>query len=63
MTSTVARRPDGRLETWVCSRCGWTYNPSEGDPYTDLPPGIPFEHLPDDWVCPNCGADRDYFFL
>lgn len=53
---------DGRLAMWVCSRCGWTYDPAVGDPYRPIPPGIAFEDLPADWQCPNCGADRDYFF-
>ncbi len=56
------RDPDGRLAQWVCARCGWTYDPADGDPYRPIPPGLAFEDLPDDWHCPNCGADRDYFF-
>ncbi|MCR6629612.1 MAG: rubredoxin [Magnetospirillum sp.] len=50
------------MALWVCSRCGWTYDPATGDPLTPIPPGIAFEDLPEDWHCPNCGADRDYFF-
>lgn len=61
-SSTIARRPDGVLELWVCSRCGYTYQPAEGEPATDTPPGVPFEDLTSDWCCPNCGADKDYFF-
>lgn len=57
-----ARDPDGRLALWVCTRCGWTYDPATGEPFCPVPPGIPFEDLPDDWRCPNCGADKDYFF-
>ncbi|HHF09327.1 MAG TPA: rubredoxin, partial [Candidatus Atribacteria bacterium] len=24
-------------------------------------PGTPFSELPEDWVCPVCGADKDQF--
>jgi len=44
---------------WVCSVCG--YDPESGDPEHGIPPGTPFEKLPDDWVCPVCGADKSMF--
>jgi rubredoxin len=62
-SSTIARRPDGSLEIWACSRCGYVYKPAEGEASTDTPPGVAFEHLPDDWCCPDCGSDKDYFFF
>ena len=46
---------------YVCSICGYVYNPAEGDPDSGVAPGTPFEELPDDWVCPVCGADKDAF--
>ena len=36
--------------------CGYRYNPSIGDPDHGIPPGTPFEDLPDDWECPECGT-------
>jgi len=33
----------------------------EGDPEQDIPPGVPFSKLPDDWVCPVCGAPKSEF--
>lgn len=61
-TAPIARDADGRPALWVCNRCGWVYDPSLGDALGDVPPGVPFEHLPGGWVCPNCGAEPDYFF-
>ncbi|MFW5734493.1 MAG: rubredoxin, partial [Oceanidesulfovibrio sp.] len=32
-----------------------------GDPDNGVKPGTPFEDIPDDWVCPVCGAPKDDF--
>jgi rubredoxin len=37
------------------------YNPDEGDPDNDIDPGTSFDDIPDDWVCPVCGASKDQF--
>ena len=42
------------MKTWVCSVCGWIYDEEKGDPDYDLAPGVPFEELPDDFICPIC---------
>ncbi len=39
---------------YVCSMCGWVYDPAEHD-------GIPFEELPDDWRCPRCKQPKGKF--
>jgi len=49
------------MEKWQCSICGYTYDPQKGDPEHDVTPGTPFEKLPDDWTCPECGAAKDMF--
>jgi rubredoxin len=49
------------MQKYVCDVCGWVYDPQIGDPENDIPPGTPFEELPDDWVCPECGAAKDQF--
>jgi len=49
------------MEKWKCSVCGYVYDPVAGDPDSDVPPNTPFEKLPDDWVCPVCGATKDQF--
>jgi rubredoxin len=50
-----------KMEKWECLACGYIYDPSKGDSDGDIPPGTPFEDLPDDWVCPECGAGKDMF--
>ena len=49
------------MEKWVCDVCGWEYDPAVGDPDNDVAPGTKFEDLPEDWVCPPCGAPKDDF--
>jgi rubredoxin len=49
------------MEKWECSVCGYIYDPSKGDPVGSIPAGTPFEKLPSDWVCPECGAAKDMF--
>jgi len=49
------------MEKWECKICGYIYDPGIGDPDSGVPPNTPFEKLPDDWVCPVCGAPKDMF--
>ncbi len=49
------------MEKYICSVCGYEYDPEEGDPDGDIAPGTAFADLPEDWVCPVCGADKDQF--
>lgn len=44
-----------------CTVCGWIYDPQLGDAEGGIKPGTPFAALPDDWVCPVCGAGKDEF--
>ena len=44
-----------------CDLCGYEYDPAEGDPERGIPPGTPFEDLPDDWTCPICAAEKEDF--
>jgi flavin reductase (DIM6/NTAB) family NADH-FMN oxidoreductase RutF/rubredoxin len=50
-----------RMAKYECTVCGYTYDPEAGDPDGGIKPGTPFEELPDDWVCPVCGASKDQF--
>ncbi len=53
--------PNNDASTYTCTICGFQYNPEEGDPTMGIPPGTPFEDLPDDYKCPICNAGREYF--
>jgi len=49
------------LPRYKCERCGYIYDPETGDPVGGIPPGTPFEEIPDTWVCPICGASKARF--
>ena len=46
------------MDKYVCSVCGYVYDPEVGDPDNGVAAGTAFEDLPDDWTCPVCGAER-----
>lgn len=46
---------------YICQVCGYIYNPADGDPDGGIEPGVEFSNLPEDWVCPLCGAGKDEF--
>lgn len=50
------------MKRYVCRVCGYIYDPAEGDSESGVAPGTAFEDLPDDWVCPVCGAEKAEFF-
>jgi rubredoxin len=41
--------------------CGYIYDPDDGEPQYRIPPGTSFEDLPDDFICPRCGYEKEYF--
>lgn len=49
------------MSKYKCSVCGYIYDPELGEEDSGIPPGTPFEKLPDDWKCPVCGAPKDSF--
>ena len=51
----------GIMKKYVCTVCGYVYDPAEGDPDGGIAAGTSFEDLPDDWVCPVCGAGKEDF--
>jgi rubredoxin len=44
-----------------CRICWYLYDPAEGDPVGEVPPGTTFDALPDDWCCPRCDSAKSYF--
>jgi rubredoxin len=49
------------MQKYECTICGYIYDPEIGDPVGGIPAGTAFEDLPDDWVCPDCGVEKDFF--
>ena len=49
------------MSKYECTVCGYVYDPELGDPEGGIAPGTPFAELPEDWVCPVCGAGKSEF--
>ena len=49
------------MEKWRCKVCDWIYDPATGDPDNEVAAGTAWEAVPEDWVCPICGAGKDEF--
>ena len=49
------------MAKWECMVCGYIYDPEVGDPDNGVDSGTPFEDLPDDWICPECGSEKEEF--
>lgn len=51
------------MNKYVCVVCGYVYDPAKGIPEDGIGPGTPFEAIPDDWACPDCGVAKSDFEL
>ncbi len=49
------------MDKYRCTVCGYIYDPDKGDPDNGVEPGAAFDDMPDDWVCPVCGALQSAF--
>ena len=48
-------------KTWMCLICGWIYDEAAGAPDHGIAPGTPWEQVPMNWTCPECGARKEDF--
>ncbi len=49
------------MDKYRCTVCGYIYDPALGDPDSGVNPGTAFQDVPDDWICPECGAPKSAF--
>ena len=49
------------MDKYKCLICGYIYDPTLGDPDNGIKPGTSFQAIPNDWVCPECGAPKSEF--
>jgi rubredoxin len=48
------------MKAYICSVCGYLYDDESAEKNKEGI-AIPFEQLPDDWVCPVCGVKPELF--
>ncbi|GAB4291334.1 MAG: rubredoxin [Myxococcota bacterium] len=46
---------------YICTVCGYVYDPKKGDDKNSISPGTSFVNLPENWVCPLCKAGKEKF--
>lgn len=51
------------MRRYLCDVCGLIYDEEKGIPDEGTPAGTRLENIPDEWVCPDCGATKDAFIL
>ena len=51
------------MARWECIVCGWVYDEEKGWPDDGIAPGTPWEQVPEDFLCPECGAPKEDFVL
>lgn len=49
------------MAKYVCTICGYIYDPAIGDDTQGIAPGTAFEALPATWTCPLCGVPKSDF--
>lgn len=49
------------MAKWKCGHCGFIYDEALG--YEDflVEPGTCWADVPEDWICPDCGAIKSEF--
>lgn len=49
------------MRKFRCRYCSHVYDEALGDPDSGIAPGTKYEDIPEDWICPECGAAKaDY---
>ncbi|WP_223446258.1 rubredoxin [Pseudomonas sp. BF-R-19] len=49
------------MKKWMCVNCGYIYDEANGDPQGGIAPGTPWEEIPSEWICPDCGLSKAEF--
>lgn len=51
------------MKKYRCRYCSHIYDEALGDPDSGIKPGTRFADIPDDWICPECGAAKSDYEL
>ena len=49
------------MKNYVCAICGYVYDEEAGDPDNGFAPETKWTDVPNDWICPLCGASKEDF--
>ena len=57
----VPKKLPPTYKIYLCNGCAYEYDQSIGDEEGDIMPGTPFDMLPHEWSCPECGEEKTEF--
>ena len=60
-THQAAVKGTDDMKKWQCVVCGFVYDEAEGMPAEGIAPGTPWDDIPEDWECPDCGVSKADF--
>ena len=49
------------MAAYRCPVCDYVYDEAKGAEREGFPAGTPWDEVPDDWCCPDCGAAKSDF--
>lgn len=49
------------MNSYMCVICGYIYDEAQGVPDQGIAPGTKWDDVPENWVCPDCGASKADF--
>jgi rubredoxin len=63
LNSQIGWYLEAGMKKYQCFFCGYVYDEAVGDPDGGIAPSTPWEDIPDDWICPSCGAAKSDFAM
>jgi rubredoxin len=63
LVSITVKNGGNAMKKYQCTVCGYVYDEEKGCPDQGIAPGTKWEDVPDNFVCPECGAAKDAFEL
>ena len=61
MKKKLPKKTAPNWKRYVCNGCGCEYDPAVGDVENEIASGTLFKDLPEEWICPDCGEEKDNF--
>lgn len=61
MSGVKLMTQNGLSASYQCSNCLTVYDKKYGDPFAEIPPGVPFEELPETYTCHVCDSPKKDF--
>jgi len=61
MKKKLPKKTASNWKRYVCNGCGYEYDPAVGDVENEIASGTLFKDLPEEWICPDCGEEKDNF--